>query len=196
MPQRKPFRTLVNNSSPVTRSRAARKLYVTQKRATARVPKRAKRISEAIDILDPPCQPPSLENQYILRPEIPDTFIPLHHHLSLHKAKPTLSSDPSTSYDVFSEFWDDKIFATLVDNTNEYAAKMRGPILPFGHSCLRPWKPATMSEMQKFVAQIIFISVYGCRSLAEFWRQPAQIGGKEKLSLEPFQQISDISILS
>jgi len=189
MPQRKPLRTLSNNSSPVTRSHAARKLYATQKRATSRAPKTAKRISKAIDILDPPRQPPSLENQYTTRPEIPDTFIPLQHYFSPHEAQPTLSSDPSTPYDVFSEFWDDTVFATLVANTNEYAAKMRGPIPPPGHSCLRQWKPATMREMQKFVAQIIFMGVHGCRSLVEFWRQPAQIGGKERLSLERFQQI-------
>ena len=188
MPQRKALQTLYNNSSPVTRSRAARKPYATQKRASARVLKKAKRRSEAVESSDPPIQTPPPENQFTSKPEIPETFIPLRHSFAPHEAEPSLSSHLSTPLDVFSELWDDEIFATLVSNTNEYAARMRGPVAPPGNS-LRPWKPVTRGEMRKFVAQIIFMGVHGCRSLVEFWRQPAQIGGKARLSLGRFQQI-------
>ena len=188
MPQRKALQTLYNNSSPVTRSRAAQKPYATQKRASASVPKKDKRKSEAVESSDPPIETPPPENQFTSKPEIPETFIPLQDLFAPHEAKLSLSSHPSTLLDVFSELWDEEIFATLVSNTNEYAARMRGPVAPSGNS-LRLWKSVTRGEMRKFVAQIIFMGVHGCRSLVEFWQQPAQFGGKERLSLERFQQI-------
>lgn len=62
MLQRKPLQKVSHNSAPVTRSRAVRKPYATQKKGTARVPKRAEHISEADEIVNPPAPtlPPDL----------------------------------------------------------------------------------------------------------------------------------------
>ena len=168
MLQRKPLQIVSHNSAPVTRRCAVRKSYATQKKGTARVLKRAKCISEADEIVNPPAPTPLPENQYTLNPEIPDTFTLLPHSFSPHEAEPSLLNNPSTSYDVFSEFWDEQVFTILANNTNEYTAKMRGPAPPLGHSSLRSWKPVTVGEMTKFVAQVIFMGVHGCWSLVEF----------------------------
>ena len=85
--------------------------------------KRAKRISEADEIVNPPAPTLPPENQYSLNPEIPDTFTPLPHSFSPHEAELSLLNNLSTPYDVFSEFWDEEVFTILANNTNEYAAK-------------------------------------------------------------------------
>ena len=189
MSQRKPLQTVSSNSALVTCTCAVRKSYATQRKGTARVAKRAKRISGADEIVNPPAPTSPPENQYSLNPEIPDTFTLLPHSFSPHEAEPSLLNNPSTPYDVFSEFWDEEVFTILANNMNEYAAKMRGLTPPLGLSSLRSRKPETVGEMRQFVAQVIFIEVHGCRSLVEFWRQPNLIGIHERLSLKHFPQI-------
>ena len=53
---------------------------------------------------------------------------------------------------MFREFQDDKVFELLVKNTNEYAAKTRGPDLPKEGFQGRDWSPVRVLEMRRFVA--------------------------------------------
>jgi len=200
MPSRKPLQTLSNNvGASISKALAvrARKPAAALKKVVARRRKIAKRTSRRAN------PGPSLSNttpsvgisdqQYTLKPKIAETFIPLQHRFPAHHAKPRLSGAPATAYDFVHEFWDEEVFSLSVKNPNEYAARKQGPEPLPGHLFLRPWKPVAIEEMKKFVAQVVFIGVHCCWSLAEFWRRQDHIGrpGKKKdwLSLQQFQQI-------
>lgn len=197
MPSRKPLRTLSENVSSATQSPPAKTTRVVRRKVTSSPQKRVKRRQKDIE-----CDTSLVENtpssnllgSETLKPEIAEFFIPLKHAFSPHAAESCFFQPNVTPFEVFKHFWDYQVFELLVKNTNEYAAKMRGPELPKGIFQVRNWKPVTLSEMKRFVAQLIFMGVHGCKSLVEFWRKECwgRGGGKkakEKLSLRRFQQI-------
>ena len=156
--------------------------------------KTVKRASRDVDTQPP--NPPTraeIDGQYTAKPEIAETFIPLPYRFPPHDPKPKVSGNPHTAYDFFSQFWDEEVFAILVANTNEYAAKLRGPAPPPGFFSLHPWRPVTIAEMKKFIGQLIFMSLHGCKSVVEYWRQVKRHGRiwrvENMLSLLRFQQI-------
>jgi len=105
-----------------------------------------------------------------LRPEIPDIFIPLQYGFPSHDLKARLSGNLATAYDFFCQFWVEKVFVILVVNTNEYAAKMRKPAQPSRLFAIHKWKPVIISEMKKFIAQLIFMGWHECKAIVEYWR--------------------------
>ena len=132
--------------------------------------------------------------QYTLKPEIPDSFTPLQHKFQPHTAEANteVPSAATTPYLLFRQFWDDRVFSILVENTNQYAARLRGPDPPRGLLFTRAWKPVTIGEMKCFVGQLVLMGVYRCKNLVEFWRQLDFVGRRrirKGLGLVRFQQI-------
>jgi len=192
MPTRKALRTLSGNVKSGAQIPPAKVTQVARRKVRSTPQKRVKPKEKDVE-----CNTGLIENALssdTFKPEIAETFIPLQAAFSPHAAQSRFSRPEVTPFEVFREFWDDEVFELLVKNTNEYAAKTHGPDLPKEGFQVWDWSPVTVSEMRRFVAQLISMGVAGCKSLVEFWRKDCWGPGggkkmKEKLSLRRFQQI-------
>ena len=190
MPSRKPLRKISNNTRSASGVSTPKK-RTGDRQKTARKPRRAKPTEGTqVEVNG------SVENQFTQNPEIPDTFVPLQHRFDPHEGRSNIEKPKegvaTTRYRLFEHFWDDRVFSILVENTNQYAATIRGPDPPPGLLFTRPWKPVTLPEMKCFIAQVVLMGVYRCRNLVEFWRRLDFVGKREiwkGLGLVRFQQI-------
>jgi hypothetical protein len=74
-------------------------------------------------------------------------------------------------YDIFKQFWPDKMFKTIVDNTNAYydhelaASKVR-------KTYMRAWRPVTMRDIHIFIGICIKMQIDKKPKIAWYWKTP------------------------
>lgn len=71
----------------------------------------------------------------------------------------------------FNLFYTPEILATITKHMNEYATYHRH----VDHS-QRPWQPLCINELQVFLGVVIYIGIYKCPQLEDYWNSDLENG--------------------
>lgn len=81
------------------------------------------------------------------------------------------------AYNLFSLFWDEKMWDILAANTNKYA-KLKGAQAekPIGSTKSRPWHETNANELKVYIGAVIYMAVHHSPSTSDYWNTDLEMG--------------------